>query len=95
MVALLGPVIVAGLLTGGRLVLPCFDADPLFFLAEPLIPLAFRGFTRASTNAVAALDATFITASTFALAALSMASCAGVKAPFSLSIVASIRAFVW
>jgi len=89
----------------GRLLFPGFDAggaffldsDAAFFLEERLLLLTARGFTRAPTNAVAALDATFMAASTFALAALAIASCADGLSPafsfsfsFSLSIVSSL-----
>lgn len=77
-----------GLLAGaeaflaGRLLFPGFDAGA----EERLLLLTARGFTRAPTNAVAALDATFMAASTFALAALAIASCAdGLSPSFFLS----------
>lgn len=94
-----GLVAEAGAFLAGRLPFPGFDAgaaffldsDAAFFLEERLLLLTARGFTRAPTNAVAALDATFMAASTFALAALAIASCAdGLSPSFSLSIVTSL-----
>jgi hypothetical protein len=70
-----------------RLVLLRLGADATFFL-EPLLRFLGEGFTRASMKAVAALDITSAKASTFALAAVAIASCADVLSPsFSLSIV--------
>jgi hypothetical protein len=70
-----------------RLVLLRLGADATFFL-EPRLRFLGEGFTRASMKAVAALDITSAKASTFALAAVAIASCADVLSPsFSLSIV--------
>ena len=74
------------------LVFPRLDAEAAFvFEARFFPPRAFFVLpVRVSTKAVTALEATFITASTFALAASAIASCAGVLSPsFSLSIIAS------
>jgi hypothetical protein len=76
------------------LVLPRLDAEAAFvFEARFFPPRAFFVLpVRVSTKAVTALEATFITASTFALAASAIASCAGVLSPsFSLSIIASFQ----
>jgi hypothetical protein len=68
-----------------RLVLLRLGADATFFLEPRFLG---EGFTRASMKAVAALDITSAKASTFALAAVAIASCADVLSPsFSLSIV--------
>jgi len=67
----------------------------VFFVDNAFLPFAGLGFTSASTKAVTALDATSIAASTLALAASPIASCAeGLKIrsslrSLSLSIVPS------
>ena len=68
----------------------------VFFVDNAFLPFAGLGFTSASTKAVTALDATSIAASTLALAASPIASCAeGLNMPssfppLSLSIVHSL-----
>jgi hypothetical protein len=74
------------------LVFPRLDAEAAFvFEARFFPPRAFFVLpARVSTKAVTALDATFIAASTFALAASAIASCADVLNPaFSFSMIAS------
>jgi hypothetical protein len=74
------------------LVFPRLDAEAAFvFEARFFTPRAFFVVpARVSTKAVTALDATFIAASTFALAASAIASCADVLNPaFSFSMIAS------
>jgi hypothetical protein len=90
LIALRGAVAEADFFLG--LVLPRLDAETAFVFETRFFPP--RAFfvlpVRVSTKAVTALEATFITASTFALAASAIASCAGVLTPsFSLSIIAS------
>ena len=88
LIALRGAVAEADFFPG--LVFPRLDAEAAFvFEARFFPPRAFFVLpVRVSTKAVTALEATFITASTFALAASAIASCAGVLSPsFFLSII--------
>jgi len=62
----------------------------VFFLDDVFLPFAGFGFASALTKAVTALDATSIAASTFALAASPIASCAEELKTFLLSLSFSI-----